>query len=406
MSKKSTFVLMNTLIKGTAANIQTALSKLDPDSYELIEFSYKHKNVDANDDAIIKVGVVFREIYEGVISTDEIPFASIPEIKFIGLANGYDGSRSDGSYVFYKGFGEVGVSTCYKFSPVSPFKEEFDAQYDVLNNVHRSFMDHAWQYRYEDYSCGEYCPWSFNSKKDKDLIAKWKSDEQESTKKETSEVEKEMNWNELYSIEEIDEKQVRLGKYTGTDVILSVPAVIDKKKVTSLSGTFDGYAQLQAVELPKTVTVMGSSVFRGCTELRSITLPEKLKAISSAVFEDCTSLTEIAMPQSVSLLGVNVFQNCSALSKVILSSKIKKIPMNTFARCTALTEITIPEKCREIEFFAFDGCQNLRAVHISAAVKSIGYEAFDNCPNLTIYAPAGSYAETWAIGHKIPFVAE
>lgn len=188
MSKKITFILMNTLIKGPAASIQTALSKLDPDSYELIEFSYNHKNVDVNDSTIVKAGVVFREIYEGVISSDEIPFASIPEIKFIGLANGKDENRSDGSYVFYKDFGEVGVTTCYQFSPISPFKEEFDAQYDVLNNVHRSFMDHAWQYRYEDYSCGEYCPWSFNSKKDKALIAKWKSDEQDNRKKESIDV--------------------------------------------------------------------------------------------------------------------------------------------------------------------------------------------------------------------------
>jgi hypothetical protein len=39
-------------------------------------------------------------------------------------------------------------------------------------------------------------------------------------------------------------------------------------------------------------------------------------------------------------------------------------------------------------------------------VKSIGYEAFDNCPDVTIYAPTGSYAETWAKEHNIPFVAE
>ena len=29
-----------------------------------------------------------------------------------------------------------------------------------------------------------------------------------------------------------------------------------------------------------------------------------------------------------------------------------------------------------------------------------------NCPNVTIYAPTGSYAETWANKHNIPFVAE
>ena len=67
MSKKNTFILMNTLIKGTAASIQTALAKLDPESYELIEFTYNHKEVDVNDTSIVKAGIVFREIYEEVI---------------------------------------------------------------------------------------------------------------------------------------------------------------------------------------------------------------------------------------------------------------------------------------------------------------------------------------------------
>ena len=186
MSKKNTFILMNTLMKGTAANIQAALSKLDPKSYELIEFTYHHKKADIYDASIVKAGIVFKEIYEKVISSDEIPFASIPDIKFIGLANGIDGDRADGSYVFYKDFGENAVSVCYRFSSVSPFKEEFDDQSDVLNDVHRSFMDHVWQYRYMDYSCGEYVSWAFNSKKDKSLIAKWKSDEQDNAKKEAS----------------------------------------------------------------------------------------------------------------------------------------------------------------------------------------------------------------------------
>ena len=44
MSKKITFILMNALIKGPAVSIQTALSKLDSNSYELIEFTYNHKN--------------------------------------------------------------------------------------------------------------------------------------------------------------------------------------------------------------------------------------------------------------------------------------------------------------------------------------------------------------------------
>ncbi len=185
-----TFVMMNVLIKGTAASIKNALATMDPKSYELEKFTYNPKKVDPSDTAIVKVGLVFKEIYEGAVSKDNIPFASLPDIKFIGMGNGFDveTSRSDGTYVFYKDFGETGVSECYQFTRVSPFKEEFDGQGDVLNKVHHSFMDHTWQYRFLNYSHGEYDPYAFNGKKDKALIKKWKSDETKAVKKEAKNI--------------------------------------------------------------------------------------------------------------------------------------------------------------------------------------------------------------------------
>ena len=77
-----------------------------------------------------------------------------------------------------------------------------------------------------------------------------------------------------------------------------------------------------------------------------------------------------------------------------------------FAGCTALVEITLPENCWGIDHFAFSGCTNLKELHVSANLIDIGYEAFSYCSNLTIYAPAGSYAETYAKENNIPFVAE
>lgn len=214
------------------------------------------------------------------------------------------------------------------------------------------------------------------------------------------------DWKNIYQVKSVDAEQVQLGKYSGTDTVVAIPDIIGKKKVTVLCGTFDGYAQLQEVQLSDTITEISRGAFYGCTQLKEIILPKKLKALGGSVFGNCTSLTQIEIPKSVTVLGAGVFENCTQLCKVTLSPKIKKIPMNAFAGCTALKEIKLPEKCREIEFFAFHRCWNLQAVHIGLDVKSIGYEAFDNCPNVTIYAPAGSYAETWANNHNIPFVAE
>jgi hypothetical protein len=254
MNKNISFALMNVLIKGTAISIQNALAKLELNSFVLKEFTYNSKSVDASDSTIVKAGVVFEKWYEGFITPDEIPFASMTEIKFIGLGNGGDGYRSDGSYVFYKDFGESSVSECYQFSYISPHKEEFDAQWDVLDNVRNSFMDRAWQYRYEDYSCGEYCPWAFNSKKDKALILKWKSDEKDDSKKEAKQVTIGGMGDVAFAYEHIDGISPSFydGIYDGKDFIVNPDAIVNvdingktfdvtiktQKKMTSLLKKF------------------------------------------------------------------------------------------------------------------------------------------------------------------------
>lgn len=174
--KKKEFALMNILIKGTPASIQSALAKLDSTSYELVKFNYNPEKVDSNDATIVKVGLVFNEWWEDFIAPDEIPFVDMPDIKFIGLGNGGDGNRCNGSFVFYKDFSETSVSEYYKFSETNPQMEEFDGQEDVCDAVCRSFMDRAWRFVYLDYSDGENHRWSFGKKKDKELIAKWEND--------------------------------------------------------------------------------------------------------------------------------------------------------------------------------------------------------------------------------------
>ncbi len=176
--KKISFALMNILIKGTSASIQAVLDMLDKDSYdyELELFSFDPENVDYSDATIVKLGIIFVGGNEKYLTVEEVPGASIPDIKFIGMGDGGDAGCSDGTYVFYKDFGEILISECYQFSIYNPHMEEFEGQYDVLENVFTSFMDHTWSYIFEDFSCGEYVPYAFDSSKDKELIAKWEDD--------------------------------------------------------------------------------------------------------------------------------------------------------------------------------------------------------------------------------------
>lgn len=175
----SKFAIMNVLIKGRKESVEQAISNFEPMSYELHSFEFKPNEDNLVGIKKIKVGLVFSDFYsyEKFMEKDEIPFSSIPDIKFIGMANAINGNYSDGTYVFYKDFGEISISECYQFTFVSPFKEEFDGQSKVINKVCHSFMDHTWHYKYLDYGCGEYDSYAFGEKTDIELIEKWKRDE-------------------------------------------------------------------------------------------------------------------------------------------------------------------------------------------------------------------------------------
>ena len=97
---------------------------------------------------------------------------------------------------------------------------------------------------------------------------------------------------------------------------------------------------------------------------------------------------------------------CIRDRKFSLPKSRSAIETSDFAHCISLTDVVIPEHIAEIESWAFHGCVNLQSVMIHAGVTKIHKTAFAECQALTIHAPAGSYAETYAKENNIPFVAE
>lgn len=68
--------------------------------------------------------------------------------------------------------------------------------------------------------------------------------------------------------------------------------------------------------------------------------------------------------------------------------------------------VIVEEGIVRIGAAAFAGCVFVTDICLPGSVTEIGAEAFRDCHKLTIHAPAGSYAETYAKEHNIPFVAE
>ena len=295
-----TFALMNVLIKGTAASIKSALEKIGSKPYELHTFTYDPKNVDPSDTAIVKVGLVFEKWYEGYISKDEIPFASMPEIKFIGLGNGGDGYRTDGSYVFFKDFGETSISECYQFTRVSPLMEEFDGQDDVLDEVLHSFMDHTWEFEFEDYSCGEYMPYGFD---DEDLVEKWGNDHEGNDNREA-------------------------------DMITTSK----EERTTSADVSNDMDSQDSHCKFLTTVNDEQMLLKHGFNRIMASTISNNVVLLG---VENCDS--EVVIPDGVQIIGYRAFAKCSQLEKVVLPDSCCEVYEDAFAECFNLKVVSFKE---------------------------------------------------------------
>lgn len=71
-----------------------------------------------------------------------------------------------------------------------------------------------------------------------------------------------------------------------------------------------------------------------------------------------------------------------------------------------IEKITIEEGIVAIGTGACFDLPNLKSIKLPKSLEIIGLYAFKDCHNLTIYAPAGSFAEHYAKQKNIPFVAE
>jgi len=170
--------------------------------------------------------------------------------------------------------------------------------------------------------------------------------------------------------------------------------------------SFEGCKKLTTINFPSTLTTIGDSAFYGCESLPEAILPSGVEKIESNVFKNCKSLKKAVVPDTVSSIGSSAFYGCEALTDITLGSKLKKIANQTFYGCAALPSIVIPYNVSAIGDSAFVNCTKLTQITVPRNTTSIESNAFSYPRKMTMYGPSGCYAQTYANGKGIKYVAQ
>ena len=200
--------------------------------------------------------------------------------------------------------------------------------------------------------------------------------------------------------------------------------------------SFSSCQALKSVEIPGSVTNIGSYAFYGCTNLVAATLNEGLLTINNNAFENCSSLLVASVPNSVTNLGSSAYASCTALTNITLRggwnptqsgrfpsgaanldtieiigngdlvigektfgnhydsgvlkerhlkiSGVKSIANEYAFGCSPNLETVefIGNALENIGNYSFSSCQVLKSVEIPGSVTNIGSYAFYGCTNL------------------------
>lgn len=240
----------------------------------------------------------------------------------------------------------------------------------------------------------------------------------------------------------INNSNITITGYNGTDTNIIIPSEINGKAVTQIGDSaFYDCTDLESITIPNSVIQIGDSAFFYCSSLESVTIPKNVTQIGLGVFASCSNLQQfnvsadnenytskegslfnkdmtklisypagredteykvpdsvteidgyafcessnlnsITIPNSVTIIGENAFRGCSDLENITIPNSLKEISNHMFWSCSDLKSIIIPKSVTTIGKYAFYSCTSLESITMSDSITEIGVSAFGGCDGL------------------------
>lgn len=197
------------------------------------------------------------------------------------------------------------------------------------------------------------------------------------------------------------------GGTCGADLI--IPSTVEKDDivytVNSLGDRcFEDNTVLKSVRIPATVSQIGVYAFSGCTnlervdfegegldtiwgyafsaceKLHTLDIPKTVTCIGSGAFYNCGSLDNIEIPEGIDGLGYNTFTSCVSLKTLKLPNSLEWVGQHCFMLCLSLTELTFGDNFDHFTSGgvgqACSGCSGLKTLRLGKNITSMGRSTF------------------------------
>lgn len=163
------------------------------------------------------------------------------------------------------------------------------------------------------------------------------------------------------------------------DRLICCPAgrrhLVIPESVTEIEPRVFSCCDIESVEFPDSLRIIGEGAFSHCDKLKSIKFGNGIEKIGSqnddegCFFAYCTELEEIEFPPSLKYLGQNAFYGCKNLKRVRFNDGLMVIDKDAFNYCTNLKEVTLPYSLQEIGWHNFSCTEKINMkfdVHLLA----------------------------------------
>ena len=225
--------------------------------------------------------------------------------------------------------------------------------------------------------------------------------------------------NGSYKYKILSKNTAEINYNTGATGALTLPSSVTvggTYTVTRVGATavFTNNTNITSLQVPNTITYIGSNAFEGCSNLISITIPSSVTSMGTDVFKSCNSITtaNIDCVNDISNAALNIRKDgiiynvvnnttlyvngCYGITTVNIPSSVTA--GNTFTSITAikanafkgsgLTSISIPNSITSIGQSAFENSSLTTITSLSNAITSIGQSAFKNSGLISITIPS------------------